>query len=160
MKTTQKTENRNNKVEKVLSRSAAVIVSFVLISFTVSAQGYWKHLLTNNSFGKMALLMVENSNAATSENTNSADASVPVESESSTFFIEPAVDETLDVEAWMTDDAHFGTFSFIFEPAIEKSLELEDWMKDESHFTSRFAVEREEELKLEAWMTDDAYWRL
>jgi hypothetical protein len=156
MKTKQKTENRNNKLEKVVSRSAAVIVSFVLISFTVSAQGYWKHLLTNNSFGKMALLMVEKP----AVDSSIANTAVVAEAESSPFFIEPAADEMLEVEAWMTDDVHFGAFSSIFEPAIESGLELEDWMKDESHFSSRFAVEREEELKLEAWMTDDAYWRL
>ncbi|WP_299584754.1 hypothetical protein, partial [uncultured Sunxiuqinia sp.] len=53
------TGNNNNQSEKVLLRSAAVIISFVLISFTVSAQGFWKQLLTNNSFGQVALLMVE-----------------------------------------------------------------------------------------------------
>ena len=152
MKTIQKTENRNNKMKNVVSRSAAVIVSFVLISFTVSAQGYWKQLLTNNSFGKMAMLMVEKPVAA---NTPAS-----VETESATFIIEPAVEETLEVEKWMTNDTHFEAFHHIFAPATEKNLEVEDWMKNDNHFGNHFTVEREKELKLEAWMTDEAHWRL
>jgi hypothetical protein len=45
---TTKNENEmktKNNVQKTILRSAAVIVSFVLISFTVSAQDFWKRLL-------------------------------------------------------------------------------------------------------------------
>jgi len=41
----------------------AIVLSLVLISFTVSAQGFWKQILTNNTYGKMAELMVEQKNA-------------------------------------------------------------------------------------------------
>ena len=161
MKTTkQKTENRNNQIEKVLLRSAAVIVSFVLISFTVSAQGFWKQLLTNNSFGKMAMLIVEESAAGLVADASEADNAVPVEAETSNFYLEQAADKTLELEAWMTDDAYFGAFNYIFEPEVENSLELKDWMTDDAHFSSCFAVGQEDELKLEAWMTDDVYWKL
>ncbi len=64
MKTTnnvQKTENK--KIKKAISKTFAIIVSLVLISFTVSAQGFWKQLLVNNTYGKMAELMVEQKNA-------------------------------------------------------------------------------------------------
>ena len=57
----QKTENR--PIKKTISKTFAIIVSLVLISFTVSAQGFWKHLLVNNTYGKMAELMVEQKNA-------------------------------------------------------------------------------------------------
>jgi hypothetical protein len=49
-----------NNVQKTLLRSTAIVVSFILISFTVTAQGYWTHLLTNNSFTQIASSLVEN----------------------------------------------------------------------------------------------------
>lgn len=146
------TENKNNSLERVMLRSAAVIISFVLISFTVSAQGFWRQLLTNNSFSKVAMVMVEESNAEVSP--------APANTESEFFFVEPAVDKPLNLEGWMTDDAYFGAFNNIFKPETEKSLELENWMKDENHFASKLAVQKDKDLKIEAWMTDNAHWRL
>ena len=155
-----KTENRNNQLEKVLLRSAAVIVSFVLISFTVSAQGFWKQLLTNNSFGKMAQLMVEDSNVDFSADASAATNAGLVEAENSYFYFDQAVDKPLEVEEWMTDDAYFGAFNHIFEPVVEKSLELENWMMDEDHFNSRYAVVQDKPLEIEDWMTNDSHWKL
>lgn len=147
------TGNKNNQSEKVLLRSAAVIISFVLISFTVSAQGFWKQLLTNNSFGQVALLMVEE--------TAAAELSVPAAAESTAFYLEQATDAELEVEAWMTDDVYFGAYTHLALPAAEPALELENWMKDEDHFRSHLMdVDQEEELELEAWMTDNDYWSL
>lgn len=57
----QKTENK--QIKKTISKTLAIVLSLVLISFTVSAQGFWKQLLTNNTYGKMAELMVEQKNA-------------------------------------------------------------------------------------------------
>lgn len=151
-----KSENRNNQVEKVLLRSAAVIISFVLISFTVSAQGFWKQLLTNNSFGKVAMLMVEEYEA----NAGTVEGTLPAETENSTFYMEPAVDKSLEIESWMTDDAYFGAFVNAGVPEVEESLEIENWMTDENYFSNRFSVEKEDELKLEAWMTDNKHWRM
>jgi len=53
----QKTENK--LIKKTISKTFAIVVSLVLISFTVSAQGFWKQILVNNTYGKMAQLMVE-----------------------------------------------------------------------------------------------------
>lgn len=158
MKTqTTNTGNSNNQVEKVILRSAAVIISFVLISFTVSAQGFWKQILTNNSFGKVALLMVEES--ATAEAT--AESALPAKSSKSIFYFEQAADEALEIESWMTDDAYFGAYTHLAVPEAEAGLELEDWMKDENYFSNKLTVEeQEEELELEAWMTDGHYWRM
>jgi hypothetical protein len=57
----QKTENK--QIKKTISKAFAIVVSLVLISFTVSAQGFWKQILVNNTYGKMAELMVEQKNA-------------------------------------------------------------------------------------------------
>jgi hypothetical protein len=57
----QKTENK--QIQKTISKTLAIVLSLVLISFTVSAQGFWKQILTNNTYGKMAELMVEQKNA-------------------------------------------------------------------------------------------------
>lgn len=148
------TGNKNNSLEKVMLRSAAVIISFVLISFTVSAQGFWRQLLTNNSFSKVAMVMVEESNA------NAEVSPAPANVESEFFYVEPAIDKPLDLEGWMTDDAYFGAFNNIFKPETEKSLEIEDWMKDENHFAIKYAVQKDQDLPIEAWMTDNAHWRL
>ena len=48
-----------NNVQKTILRSFAVLLSFVLISLTVSAQDFWKKLLTNSSFNEIALAMVK-----------------------------------------------------------------------------------------------------
>jgi len=150
------TENKNNQLEKVLLRSAAVIVSFVLISFTVSAQGFWKQLLTNNSFSKVAMLMVEESDA----NLSAEAVATTVGTNSENYYMETAADKQLDVEEWMTDDAYFGAYNNIFQPEFEKGLEIENWMKDENHFAGQYAVEKDKELKIEPWMTDNAHWKL
>lgn len=60
-KNVQKTESK--AIKKTISKTFAIVISLVLISFTVSAQGFWKHLLVNNTYGKMAELMVEQKNA-------------------------------------------------------------------------------------------------
>jgi len=155
-----KTKNRNNRTKKSFLRGAAVIVSFVLISFTVSAQGFWKQLLINNSFGKMAMLMVEEPEAELMASASETPKSIQSNSESSNFYLEPASDKSLELEDWMTNDFYFGAFNHILDPAVENNLELEDWMKDESHFSNQFAVDQDKDLKLEAWMTENKYWRL
>ena len=64
MRTTNNVQKTENKpIKKTISKTFAIVISLVLISFTVSAQGFWKHLLVNNTYGKMAELMVEQKNA-------------------------------------------------------------------------------------------------
>ncbi|MGQ8337435.1 hypothetical protein ACUNWD_12860 [Sunxiuqinia sp. A32] len=153
-----KQANRNNQIQKVLLRSAAVIISFVLISFTVSAQGFWKQLLTNNSFGKMAMLMVEESEADLYAQSSDAAAEVPSKSESTAFYFEQSTDKALELENWMTDDYYFGAYNEMLEPVSEPALELEDWMKSDSHFKTTSNNVSDKELNLEAWMVNDEYW--
>ena len=42
MKTRNNVQKTKNNVQKTVLRSLAVVVSFVLISFTVTAQDFWK----------------------------------------------------------------------------------------------------------------------
>jgi hypothetical protein len=57
----QKTENKS--IARTISKTFAIVISLLLISFTVSARGFWKQILVNNTYGKMAELMIEQKNA-------------------------------------------------------------------------------------------------
>lgn len=155
-----KQESRNNQIQKVFLRSAAVIISFVLISFTVSAQGFWKQLLTNNSFGEMAILMVQKPEAELAANEKDENKEFPATIETSYFFIEQAADELLELENWMIDEVYFGVFNQVLQPASEPALGLESWMKNEEHFNNYNAQDTDKSLEIEAWMVDEAYWKL
>ena len=137
-----------NNVQKTILRSAAVVTSFVLISFTVTAQDFWKTVLANSSFNEIAMAMAETSK----KSKVPAPAS---ENNSANYVYENEYDGKLVVEDWMTDNNYFGT---TFIPQVEKeySLAVEDWMLDESLFSS--AKETEGELIVEDWMTNDKVW--
>ncbi|MEL7585137.1 MAG: hypothetical protein AAGU19_00395 [Prolixibacteraceae bacterium] len=151
--------NKSLRYGKIILRSGAVIVSVVLLSFTVSAQGLWKQLLTYNSFGKTAILMVGSSEAGTQAKMVEAERKSAAPSKMKAFYVEPAADKVLAVESWMTDDAYFGAYNHILEVEQDKPLELESWMTDDDYFSSRYTRVPDEDLKLEPWMTDDRYWR-
>jgi hypothetical protein len=138
-----------NSVQKTILRSGAVIVSFVLISLTVSAQDFWKKLLVNSSFNEIALAMTE-----TSKN-----AKVPAGSDAKTSAIilyQEEVEKPLQVEEWMTDESHFSNSIFNYETEQESKLDLENWMLNENLFEN--SLESEPELKVENWMTSDKIW--
>lgn len=151
--------NKSSRFGRIFLRSGAVIVSVILLSFTVSAQGLWKQLLTYNSFGKTAILMVNASEAGAKDETMKSEHKAPAPSETATFRIESAVDKTLEVETWMTDDFYFGVYNHLLDVEQDKPLEIEPWMTNDSYFSSRFTREKEPELEIEAWMIDDRYWR-
>ena len=139
-----------NNVQKAILRSVAVIISFVLISFTVNGQEFWIKLLENSSFNEIALAMAENSDepkTTGSDNENFSYAFLEVENE-------PA----LELESWMSSGSYFGVTGFQITDEAEAGLELEDWMID-SNF---FQVEENEEtpLELEAWMTMEKVWEI
>ena len=140
-----------DNVQKTILRSAAVIVSFVLISFTVSAQDFWKKLLTSSSFNEIALAMAETSKKpaqpANTEATNSG-----------TFFWNEAQDENLEMENWMTNDSFFSLPVYRLNSETENNQTLEDWMLNENLFNANPAVE--EQLKLESWMTSEKVWKM
>nr|WP_319510994.1 hypothetical protein [uncultured Draconibacterium sp.] len=138
-----------NNVQKAILRSAAVVVSFVLISFTVSAQTFWKRLLENTGFSDIAMAM-----AAPADNDLSS--GVPAETETFYYYtneVEPA----MELESWMTDDSRFAT-GFYYEEVADESLELEGWMMDETIFQSD--EEEEAALQIEAWMVETQTWSI
>ncbi|WP_321348046.1 hypothetical protein [uncultured Draconibacterium sp.] len=138
-----------NNVQKAILRSAAVVVSFVLISFTVSAQTFWKRLLENTGFSDIAMAM-----AAPADNDLSSE--VPVETETF-FYYTNEVEPAMELESWMTDDSRFAT-GFYYEEAADESLELEGWMMDETIFQSD--EEEEAALQIEAWMVETQTWSI
>ena len=139
-----------NNVQKTILRMVAVIVSFVLISFTVSAHDFWKRLLTNSSFNEIALAMVE----APTETNDAINSSAG----NSLFYILNEVnDPALDLENWMTVEYYFGNTSIQIIEENDEQLELEDWMFNADLFGS--GMEAELSLELEDWMTSNKYWK-
>ena len=134
-----------NNVQKTLLRWAAVLISFVLISFTVSAQDFWKRLIENSSFGNIALAMVETKD-------------LPAE----TAYKMPAITEEkesgLNLESWMTDESAFNRFAINVETENELNLLPGSWMFNENVFLP--AYDAEPELQLESWMVSEQVWKI
>jgi len=149
MKTKNNVQKTKNNVQKTVLRTAAVVVSFVLIGFTVTAQEFWKTVLTNSSFNQIALAMVE-----TSKKTNAP--ATTGESGSKTVIYENDYDAKLNVEDWMTDNNYFRAAE-TQQIAKDEVLQVEDWMLDESLFA--VADETESPLTLENWMTNSGVWK-
>jgi hypothetical protein len=135
-----------NNVQKTVLRTAAVIVSFVLISFTVAAQDFWKTILTNSSFNQIALAMAE-----TSKKPN-----VPApSSENKPVYNNYEYEDKLVVEDWMTSNEYFKP-AIIQQAEQESDLKVEEWMLNENLFV--IADETESPLTLENWMTSSKVW--
>lgn len=120
-------------LQRTAIRSGAVVVSLVLISFTVSAQGFWKKLLTNSSFNEIAIAMIE-----VPEGVNTSATSAAVGAHWNSFDL--AFDPALELEGWMSDEDYFniddnqlevdGNEMAVFElqSDIVEPLEIENWM--------------------------------
>lgn len=140
-----------NNVQKAITKTLAVIFSFVLISITVQAQEFWKSVLSNSSFHQIAMVMVDDASPVTEASTGTTDA---------TFYYEEEADADLNLEDWMVNDSYFG-MGLNYETEMESNLELEDWMMNENLFTgvaAWFNIEADETLELEDWMTDTNYF--
>jgi hypothetical protein len=144
----QKAMKTKNNVQKAVLRSAAVVVSFVLISFTVSAQTFWKRLLENTGFSDIAMAMAAPAEIEDVEG-------ITAEADAAYYFVNE-VEPAMEVEAWMTDDSRFNATQFEYSEAIETGLELEYWMMNETFFQP--VVEEEAALELEAWMVSENTW--
>lgn len=149
MKTNLKSTKGNN-VQKAILRSGAVVISFILISFTVSAQDFWKRLLTNSSFNEIAIAMVE-----TSGKTEAT--ALPAKNSTETFLFQNETEPALQLEVWMTNSNYFNNVTFQTEEATENPLEMENWMLDENYFNPIQNAERA--LELEDWMTAEKFWK-
>jgi hypothetical protein len=138
-----------NNVQKTVLRSAAVVASFVLISFTVAAQDFWKTVLTNSSFNQIALAMVETPKKA----------DVPASSSNANHAIniyENEYDSKMAVENWMTSNNYFKPI-VIQQVDKESNLQVEEWMFNKNLFV--VADETESPLALENWMTSNEVWK-
>ena len=136
-----------NNVRKTVLRTGAVIVSFVLISFTVAAQDFWKTLLTNSSFNQIALAMVETSRKPEVKTSDT-------KTTTANYMYENAKDEQLVVEDWMTNNVYFKPVIF---QETESKLKVENWMKNENLFA--VSIETESPLALENWMKNSKAWQ-
>lgn len=137
-----------NNVQKTILRSVAVITSFVLISFTVSGQDFWKALLTNRSFNEIALAMSDNNKKpANQAKTNSA---IPVE-----YILETAHEPALPLEYWMTSESRF-EFDSNSESGKAAGFDVKDWVKT----APQLALQKtsDEKLQVEDWMISDEIW--
>jgi hypothetical protein len=91
---------RENNVQRAILRSVAVIISFVLVSYTVSAQDFWRKLITNSSFNEIAIAMIEtNGKITAAKHTPGAKLNY--------FYLEEANDPVLELEDWMTNNQLF-----------------------------------------------------
>ena len=145
MKTKNNVQKTKNNIQKTVLRSLAVVVSFVLISLTVTAQDFWKAVLANSSFNEIAIAMAETSKKPT--------APAPVtENNTAGYIYENEYDGKLALEYWMTDNNYFELTS-VTKVEKESTLQVEDWMFDESLFSA--AQETDDELKVENWMISD-----
>ena len=115
----QKTENK--KFDGPLSKTFAVVVSLVLISLTVSANGYWKHLLTDNSYGKMATLMVIAGNKIETLPTPAIIATSTI-GNTNELLISPAKGKYQKLENWMIDNPYIAEPGIINEPFLRSEI--------------------------------------
>lgn len=141
---------KTTNFRKAAMRSAAVVVSFVLVSITVSAQEFWKKVLTHSSFNEIALALVEipEKEAPANENTEGA----------FWYAFDKAFDPALELEGWMTSESYFETITFDVENEVDVPLKVENWMLDENLFSSQEMQEKP--LELESWMTSADFWAL
>jgi len=141
----ENTESRNNQLSRVLTHAAAVLVSVVLLSFTVNAQDLFKELLSHTSYGKMALVMSDESN------TNET-SELPATTYTAAFAVESETDAPMAIESWMTNDEYFGSANVFNQVAQDEALEVESWMTNENYFGSTEVfnqVEQDEALEIE-----------
>lgn len=148
----QKTENRNLK--NTTAKTFAIVASLVLISLTVSANGFWKQILVNNAYGKMAALIMNQTNEPASPLFAQPTSEMP----SNAYLFETDKEAELPVENWMTTNRYFTTNALIDQVTPEKSLEIESWMIDNPYFSNP-AVETEPALQIETWMTSKTLWK-
>lgn len=165
MKTNAKT-NRENRVQQVILKSLAVLISLVLVSYTINAQGVWKTVWENASLA-MEDFTTDSHNSAevVYESLNDAAEEVEMKLETwmtnATHFEAPAymeAEEEMELESWMTDANYFAAVKHV-ETETENSMKLESWMTDANFFAANNYTETETEsaLQLEDWMTSDDF---
>jgi len=137
-----------NNVQKTLLSTSAAIISLVLISFTVTAQDFWKMVITNSSFNQIALALADTREKPKAREVNT-------ETWVEKINVKEEAEEALRVENWMKEPASFESQQIQVAPETENSLQVEAWMLDETHFGDS---NNEEPLRTEEWMLNDKLW--
>jgi hypothetical protein len=137
-----------NNVQKTLLSTSAVIISLVLVSFTVTAQDFWKMVITNSSFNQIALALADTREKPKAELVNT-------ETWVEKMNDAEEAEEALRVENWMKEPASFESQQLQVVPETENSLKVEAWMFDENNFGN---TNNEEPLTTEEWMLNDKLW--
>ena len=143
MKTTKNVQKTvNGQIRKMVLRGAAVIVSLVLISWSVGAQSYWEQVLKGYNFGKIAMTGIEETQETSEANTtiHAIEAAHVVKSNSA-FANFDAIEAELELQV-----EEYRATDFV---ATELSSETENWMN-----TTKInfeAIEAELELQVEVY---------
>lgn len=145
---TNKAMKTKNNVQKTVLRTAAVLVSFVLISLTVTAQEFWKTVLTNSSFNQIALAMAE------TPKKPGVSVSTDEKSLNNEMYLSD-YDSKLNLEDWMTDNNNFSAAE-IQKVEKDENLKVEDWMLNQDIIS--VSTETESPLTVESWMTESKTW--
>lgn len=113
-----------NNVQKASLRTAAVIASFILISFTVSAQSFWREFFINNSFGAIAEALSDNSVKHNSVKTET--------NPTSTLQYSEYQNKESENNLKATDNIKLLLWNCYLKEVSENTSDFEDWMLNES----------------------------
>lgn len=161
MKTKNNTqETGNNQVKSFILRGSAILCGLALISLTINAQSFWAQFSDYNGYGKMAETTTSIEVLYASNTTT-----VPAESNSSVAAIalETEMEETLELEDWMTNGSYFTTSNDFTVAETEEALRVESWMITNAYFgnasmSELVAIEIERPLEIEPWMIEGEYF--
>lgn len=162
-----KTKNNIQKtvkgqMRKMVLRGSAVIVSLVLLSWSVNGQDFWKHIFAENDFRSIANLL--NEQPTEFEKADAAADVILTEIQMSKtnlseyLAVDAEADEELEVESWMTSNSLFAA-EFLVTEESDKTLKLEDWMIhaiSSAHVMNIVETETDQSLQVENWMTNEA----
>ncbi|MDP3644860.1 MAG: hypothetical protein Q8S54_16965 [Bacteroidota bacterium] len=160
MKTTnnaQKTEN--GLVKKVILRGSAVIISLVLISWSVGAQNFWDQVLTGYNYGKMAMTRIENSYQTNGSGENDIQFELETQANNLTETTFEAIEAELElqVEAYNAADfveAELAAETKNFMKSDSETIEVELTLQVEAYNAADF-VEAELAAETESWMNSN-----
>ncbi len=145
-----------NNVQKAILKSIAVIVSLVLVSFTVNAQDFWKSIFENEAISQIAMAMT----AHDSENKNVTKGEAALATTVSAYEA-VETEEALKVEDWMLNEANFTAFSYTEE--TEAPMVVESWMTNKSLFNNPvmdYSNATEAPMQVENWMVNDSLFKV
>lgn len=154
MKTNFNSKRKNN-VQKTSLNVIAIIISLVILSVNVDAQGMWQSFQEMKNADDNEMLLANDSQNHSYENEAGL-----TEASSYEAYEEQETEATLDLEDWMTNESFFTVNTM--ETETENALELEDWMVNENYFNQAVfqnEAETESALELEDWMVNDTYFQ-